>query len=245
MENLNKLDKIFIRSLVFLTTCLIAISSAQSIGHHSNLNFGFNPYLSPVFGYGLGLPYGAYSPLSPMKSSPFIAGSLLNPATPLASKLHTKSILKEFNEFPVHHGLGNFAPTIKEKLALLKQQKHLKTPYTLDYGYGKHYGSAMILNHPYKKSPLDHDHLISAASSKNLIHQAADNHFDHHLAPMVSKKSYSSIIKPLAKAGAIVATAALIKGAKHFPLSNLIHPIYSYSKLNPAGMISSQASAIN
>lgn len=154
------------------------ISQAQSIGYQPNSNLGFNPYLSPVFGYGLGIPYGAYN-YSPIKN-PWFSQSMLGSTTfnnqhnyhgipsigidehgkpSFAGKLHAKSILKKFGQytpFPYYYG------SIKNKYNLMKQQQNYLTPYGLDYGYGKHYGAAMIPNHPYKSTYGEYyDNLIT------------------------------------------------------------------------------------
>lgn len=206
-------------------------SLAQSIGYHPNLNLGFNPYLSPVFGYGLGIPFGAYSSISPAKS-PFLnpaAGSLaLN--HPFTSKLHSKSIFKHI--IPI----SDYSSSLKNKFALLKQQAfYPTTPYSLDYGFGKHYGAAIVPNNPYKGTYTDYYSKTSPALTGDPLAVAHSSPTSQLISSAGSAKTAAySFVKPLIKAGALLTTAALL-GKKTLELG-AYNPLI-FRKLNPTGMI--------
>lgn len=214
--------------LAVSTTRTFAPTHAQSIGHHPNLFLGFNPYLSPVFGYGLGLPNGAYG-YSGLKFH-----TLLDPTNVslngLLGKIHAKTFLKKLATYP--GAMSPYYGSFKNRLQLMKHPEYLYTPYGLDYGYGKHYGSALIPNNPYK-SPYseyyNNDQNIVGATKvvdkhnyqdANLVAQPSD-------AAPDSIKAYS-YIKPMVKIGALLTTAALL-GKKTLESPTI--------RLNPAGMI--------
>lgn len=203
---------------------------AQSIGYHPNSFLGFNPYLSPVFGYGLGLPYGAYSynslnkPILPILKMTH-GGGVNN----WLSKLHAKSILKKLSSSSMYSYNGS----IKNKLTLLKHPQFAYTPYGVDYGLGKHYGSALIPNNPYKSGYEDYynsptlDKKYASKDSLKNSYQHLDNFPQASSGNPESIKIYG-IIKPLIKAGALITTAALL--SKKTVDSPAI-------KLSPSGMI--------
>lgn len=176
---------------------------AQSIGYQSQLNFGFNPYMSPVYGYGLGLPYGAYN-LSPMKN-PWLVHSMFDPfKASLMGKLHAKSFLtklatSKYNFYPY---FGN----LKAKLNILKHPSSLATPYGKTYGYGRHYGAAMLSNNPYKSVYGDYyDHQDQVSPDQ---------------LPVASEPKYKyKLAKPLLKAGALLAATSVL-GSK--PVGNAL-----------------------
>lgn len=224
-------------SLVFVTWSIqiIAIKTviAQSIGYHHNMNLGFNPYMSPVFGYGLGLPYGSYTH-GPMKN-PMLATSIL--AATMAhgqdflSNLNTKSVLKKISPSNISQKLHK--GTIMNKIALMKNPEYLFTPYGFNYGYGKHYGAAMIPNNPYKSAYGDNFYDMQPAASSTMKVNLDQNHgtdTGHHpVDPGLDWKMWKikGFVKPLIKAGALIAAASLLKGkSMEIP-----------SKLNPSGMI--------
>lgn len=218
---------------LFLVISTIPISpfeltSAQSIGYHPNLFLGFNPYSSPVFGYGLGIPNGAYG------YSSIRLPSLIDPTNPspngLLGKIHAKTFLKKLATYP--SALSPYYGSLKNKLQLIKHPEYLYTPYGLDYGYGKHYGSALIPNNPYKSPYNDYynnspnnvgETKIPAKlphQDTNLMEQASE------IAPEVYK-AYS-FVKPMVKIGALLTTAAILgKRSLEYPAI----------RLNPAGMI--------
>lgn len=178
---------------------------AQSIGYQPQLNFGFNPYMSPVYGYGLGLPFGAYN-LSPIKN-PWLAHSMFDPFNPagVMSKIHAKSFLtklatSKYNFYPYY---GN----LKAKLNLLKHPSSLATPYSKTYGYGRHYGAAMLPNNPYKSVYGDYYDQQGEMTSDQLP-----------VASEVKLKTYK-LAKPLMKAGALLTAAALL-GKR--PIDNVV-----------------------
>lgn len=208
-------------------------ASAQSIGYHPQFNFGFNPYFSPVFGYGLGLPFGAYN-ISPTRY-PWLLNSM--PAAPLAdktglmSKIHAKAFLTKLATSqiisPGYYG-------IKDKLNLMKHPENAYTPFGAGYGYGKHYGAAVVPNNPYKSVYSDYYNDGQASISR----PAVASPVKQGQIPIGGKliespqmvatfKPYSHYLKPLVKAGALITTAALL-GKKIFEVP---------TKLNPSGMI--------
>lgn len=216
---------------------------AQSIGYYPSLNLGFNPYLSPVFGYGLGLPYGAQG-IGPTKD-PVMASSLIGPQTykishpsDILGKIHAKIALKKlpFGPYSLYMQPGY----LKSRLGSLK---YPYAPLGLgNYGYGKHYGSAMIPNNPYKSvygefyasesSPL----LAPAPAIPSTIihnHNQASSSSQHGTQilptyqPVPVVKPTHNFMKPLIKTGALLTTAALL-GKK------LLETPF---KLDPAGMI--------
>lgn len=63
---------IFCISIHYLVLINHLIVQAQSIGNFPSLNLGFNPYASPIFGYGLGLKYGANGYWPPWTAPPFL-----------------------------------------------------------------------------------------------------------------------------------------------------------------------------
>lgn len=224
--------------------------NAQSIGYQTNYNpFGFNPYTSPLYGYGLGMPYGSYG-LNALKNPWLLQmgqmgglGGFSSTGWPqsssFASKLHAKSILKKLGYDPY-----NSYPSYASYAAA-------SSPYSYNYGYGKHYGAAQVPNNPYKSAYGDYystsayDGLTPSSSSfkassvplttTTTTSQAA--YYDqsplintlephqHHDGYVMDKHA---IIKPLIKAGAILTTAAIL-GKKKL---ELVPP-----KLNPTGMI--------
>lgn len=201
---------------------------AQSIGYHHNMNLGFNPYLSPVFGYGLGLPYGSYTH-GPMKN-PMLATSILG-----ATLAHGQEFMKNFNSKTI---LKKFSPSISHKLhkgsimnkiALMKNPEYMFTPYGVNYGFGKHYGAAMVPNNPYKSAYGDNFYDMQPAASSDIKVGAHDTDVVHPVDPGLDLKIWKikSIVKPLLKAGAFLAAASLLKK------NNMDIP----AKLNPSGMI--------
>lgn len=201
---------------------------AQSIGYHHNMNLGFNPYLSPVFGYGLGLPYGSYSH-GPMKNpmlATSILGSTLAHGQEFMTNLYSKSILKKISpgiSSKLHKG------SIMNKIALMKNPEYLFTPYGANYGFGKHYGAAMVPNNPYKSAYGDNFYDMQPAASTNSKISPHTTDVVHPVDPGLDMKIWKikSIVKPLLKAGAFFAAASLLKK------NNMDIP----SKLNPSGMI--------
>lgn len=206
----------------------IKIVIAQSIGYHHNMNLGFNPYLSPVFGYGLGLPYGSFTH-GPMKNpmlATSILGSTLAQGQEIMKNLHPKSILKKVSPTisqKLHKG------TILNKIALMKNPEYLFTPYGVNYGFGKHYGAAMVPNNPYKSAYGDNFYDMQPAASTNIQKEPHETNALHPVDPALDLKIWKlkSIIKPLIKAGAFIAAASLLKK------NNMDIP----AKLNPSGMI--------
>lgn len=226
---------------------LVKFSAAQSIGYHPQFNFGFNPYFSPIFGYGLGLPFGAYN-LSPAKN-PLLLGSIAATA-PLSDKygfmgkLHAKAFLKKLatnqlinlSSYPIGGG------SLKDQLNILKHPEFAVSPYGTGYGYGKHYGAAVLPNNPYKSVYVDYyDSKASneiATEHKLVPPSKSDNILDHHSQPTIGPselssftlphhKSYNQYLKPIIKTGAFLTSLALL-GKKIFET-----PI----RLNPSGMI--------
>ena len=221
-------------------------TNAQSIGYHPQFNYGFNPYLSPVFGYGLGLPFGAYS-MAPTRY-PWLMNSIIS--TPYSDKngflsqLHTKAFLKKLATSQVlsanYYGL-------KDKLNLIKNPNYAYTPYGSGYGYGKHYGAAVVTNDPYKGKYGDYFESQAATMSRPLVTSTTGEQVKYGqipiggrpaestlgtIAPIPSVKSYSHYLKPLIKVGALLTTAALLgKKALESPI-----------RLNPSGMILSGTS---
>lgn len=205
---------------------------AQSIGYHPNINMGFNPYLSSIHGYGLGLPYGSYG-YSIIRNPKLAAASLglyqANINTWLG-KLHAKSFLKKSHPYSLYSNYGSF----KNKLALFKHPEYAFTPNSLDYGYGRHYGATMLANNPYKSPYKDYYHAESIMSkpspvytSKQQFHEP-DNYAQASVqAPDTSFVQSHGALKHLVKAGVLLTTAAFL-GKKTFE---------SPLKLNPSGMI--------
>lgn len=184
-----------------LTLCVAHQNLAQSIGYHPQLNFGFNPFMSPVYGYGLGLPYGSQG-LGPIKN-PWLASSMLLPFhnAGVMSKIHAKSFLTKLttNKYNFYPYYGN----LKAKLNLLKHPASIATPYSKTYGYGRHYGAATMPNNPYKSAYGDY------YDYSNQIEQF----------PAESQLKSSKLVKPLVKAGAILTAAALLgkKPVENYP----------------------------
>lgn len=184
-----------------LTIYLAHQTQAQSIGYHPQLNFGFNPFMSPVYGYGLGLPYGSNG-LGPIKN-PWLANSMFFPFhnAGVMSKIHAKSFLTKLatNKYNFYPYYGN----LKAKLNLLKHPSSLATPYGKTYGYGRHYGSATLPSNPYKSVYGDY--------------YDYSNQIEQH--PAESQHKAYKLVKPLVKAGAILTAAALFgkKPVENFP----------------------------
>lgn len=206
---MNPRSKITIGGPPFLIALAIILSLppsrlAQSIGYHPNLNLGFNPYLSQTFGYGLGLPYGAYG-LSPLKS-PWHLGFASGFDGGLISKLHAKTIVKKLS--PSFIG-PSYGIDLKEKLAHKKHSELSMVPNTFDYGYGKHYGSAQLPNNPYKSTYGDFYATNSMGYPHSPVHQeySMSSHYDTFDHP---KMKHYRVIKPMLKVGAILTTAALL-----------------------------------
>lgn len=221
-------------------------ANAQSIGYHPQFNFGFNPYLSPVFGYGLGLPFGAYS-MAPTRY-PWLMNSIPSAHYPdkngFFSQLHTKAFLKKLATSQVlsanYYGL-------KDKLNLMKHPEFAYTPYGTGYGYGKHYGAAVVPNDPYKSKYGDYYETSATTMSKPLVTSLTGEQVKYGqipiggrppesslgaIAPPPIAKSYTHYLKPLIKVGALLTTAALLgKKALESPI-----------QLNPSGMILSGTS---
>lgn len=249
-ENASKLH---ILSRYFISNTLIVIASiygcnhllfaeTQSIGYHHQFNFGFNPYTSPVFGYGLGLPFGTYS-MSPTRY-PWLLNSI--PSTPFAdkhgfiSKIHAKAFLKKLASSQF---LSSSYYGLKDKFNLMKHPEFAFTPYGAGYGYGKHYGSAVVPNNPYKSAYADYydssNVLLSRpVKSATLVESAKPNKLPiggrfpessitGNLPPANLEPSRSHYLKPLIKAGAIITTAALL-GKK---------VLEGPTRLSPSGMI--------
>lgn len=226
----QKLKLLIVLFLAISTTSLslFELTSAQSIGYHPNLFLGFNPYLSPVFGYGLGIPNGAYG------YSSIRLPSLLDPTKPspngLLGKIHAKTFLKKLATYP--SALSPYYGSLKNKLQLMKHPEYLYTPYGLDYGYGKHYGSALVPNNPYK-SPYSEYYNNSPSGVRETKFAAKLPHQDTSLIEQGSEiapevyKAYS-FVKPMVKIGALLTTAAIL-GKKSLE--------YPAIRLNPAGMI--------
>lgn len=203
-----------LNSTLFLLTRLQ--SNAQSIGYQPSLNLGFNPYSSNVFGYGLGLPYGAYG-MSPM-ANPFMSSALLpsHYGGNLVSKLHSKMSFKKLFGYPMYLG----------------------SPYDANYGFGKHYGFAKVLNNPYKSAYGDYyntdtmNEPVASASLNHHLHAPYPvdeplNFADATKTKLAMAKPY--LVKPLIKAGVLLTTAAIL-GKKSLMVPQAM-------KLNPAGMI--------
>lgn len=220
--------------LVFLfheARTFIKPSFAQSIGFHPQLNLGFNPYLSPIYGYGLGVPFGAYN-FSPSRY-PWLLSSISNgPYTDgsgFMGKIHAKAFLKKLavGQYSVYHHQG----TLKDKLNLMKHPEYAFTPYGQGYGYGKHYGAAVGPNNPYKSvyadyydTTTDHGHRPDVKPANDLVTLATSHSPIASGAPVY--KPYIHI-KPLIKLGTLLTTAALL-GKKTFE---------GPMRLNPSGMI--------
>lgn len=224
-----------VRVLSFIVVTLFANQiatpmKAQSIGYHPNLFLGFNPYLSPVFGYGLGLPYGAYSPNSlkqPLISDSVLGSSYGSGIHNWISKIHAKTLLKKYALHQPYQG------SFKNKITLSKHPEYAFTPYGADYGLGKHYGSAVIPNNPYKSAYGDYYNDPAVSKLQASKHGSLDSPYQHSNELAQASTSYgeyvkpNSLIKPLIKVGALITTAALL-GKK------TLDPAI---KLNPAGMI--------
>lgn len=207
-----------------LLICWPHFIMAQSIGYQTNFNpFGFNPYMSPVYGYGLGMPYGSYglnalkNPwLLQMASSPFSSG------TSFGGKFHAKSILKKLGYEPY----GSSYP-------------YYSSPYSYNYGYGKHYGAGQVANNPYKSAYGDYYSTsgstandLSSYKTSAISTAGSSPYYDPNPLTMEPQHEFlldkHAIIKPLIKAGAILTTAAIL-GKKKL---DLVPP-----RLNPSGMI--------
>lgn len=223
---------------MIITNETIGPTFAQSIGHHTNVNLGFNPYLSPVFGYGLGLPFGAYG-ASPTKFHPWLSSSILgltygSGGNPLMSSLHAKTILKKI----APSSMGGYPDhtSFKDKLTALKHPEFSYAgPYGLNYGYGKHYGSVVVPNNPYKSTYGDYYGYGSSNIDNHQVHPPANSNelntfaqpIDNNISPVGHYKLPIHILKPLIKAGAFLTTMAILnKKTLGVP-----------SKLNPSGMI--------
>lgn len=251
--NARKLEvAIFLLALFSLNKTKV---STQSIGDHPTLNLGFNPYMSPIYGYGLGLGYGLTSlPPSILLSGRPLANSLLKTGN-IVKKIHEKKLLKQL--------------ALPEKLMLLKHPENTFTPYGMAYGFGNHYGSATVPNNPYKSTYSDYysgsqpliesnqpDLLASASSPIQTITNLNDHSSTSTLLPRPfnqapleqqaspyidslanSKVSWLSkklmLLKPLVKISALLTAAALVAAKKSFDMTG---------PLNPAGMIISDPS---
>ena len=133
--------------------------------------------------------------------------------------MHAKSLLKKITSSQLNpHGT-----TFNNKLTLLKHPEYSLTPYGLDYGHGKHYGSAMVPNNPYKSAYGDYYTNQPIASNSHGL-TPHNNLVDATGGDVVKPLG---IMKPLIKAGALLTAAALL-GKK---------TISSPIKLNPSGMI--------
>lgn len=222
--------------MVNLLATIYMNASAQSIGYHPQFNFGFNPYLSPVFGYGLGLPFGAYnfSPtrypglLNPMPSAPYAD------KTGLISKIHAKAFLAKLATSQV---LSPGFYGLKDKLNLMKHPEYAYTPFGAAYGYGKHYGAALVPNIPYKSAHSDYLDNGQASIARPIVASPIKpdtipigGKLPESSNVIVNVKPYHHYLKPLMKAGALITTAALL-GKKIFEIP---------TKLNPSGMIISE-----
>lgn len=244
---LSRKGYVFLNALSVITLyfCLNHVSPArtQSIGYHPQFNFGFNPYTSPLFGYGLGLPFGSYG------QSPTRNPWLMNTISPapyadkhgFISKVHAKAFLKKLAS---SQALSSGYYGLKDKLNLMKHPEYAYTPYGAGYGYGKHYGAAVVPNNPYKSTYGDFYEtadvsgvskpLAAAATSTSSVKHGVlpiggrlpESSFSSKL-PAVDVKAQASYLKPLIKVGALITTAALL-GKKA-----LENPI----RLNPSGMI--------
>lgn len=235
----KKLAGVIVRVLVACALHNAALIASQSVGYHPNTNIGFNPYNSAVYGYGLGVPYGAYEGISPLRG-PWHMGLGTELKTPLAGKLHAKAIMKHMPNMY----LGP-AANLKNKFAVLKNPQFAYNPYAVDYGYGKHYGAAAVPNNPYKSTFADYyttgtgdnhgDHLVSAGSSESV---AIDNNiapvYDQDALALQHHMKMRHKFKSLLKVGAVLTTAALLGKAK----GELMPPMH----LNPSGMILSGSS---
>jgi hypothetical protein len=202
--------------------------AAQSIGYHPQFNFGFNPYSSPVFGYGLGMPFGAYN-ISPTRY-PWLLNSVPTPPfadnTGLISKIHAKAFLTKLATSqilsPGYYG-------IKDKLNLMKHPENAYTPFGAGYGYGKHYGAALVPNNPYKGTFSGQASIGAPTAGIPVKHGSIPigGKLSESSNVVISVKPYSHYLKPLMKAGALITTAAIL-GKKIFEVP---------TKLNPSGMI--------
>lgn len=208
------------------TSPILSMGDAQSIGYHPNLFLGFNPYLSPVFGYGLGLPNGAYG-YNGLRL-PLMTGSTYNSPKGLLSKMHAKTFMKKFATYPT--ALSPYYGSLKNKLQLMKHPEYMFTPYAADYGFGKHFGSAMVPNNPYKSAYADYYNNDYSDGSKLKVPNQSSSYQDTGLLaqPSMAEIHKASLIKPLIKIGALLTTAAIL-GKK-----TLESPAI---RLNPAGMI--------
>ena len=218
--------------ILFQTTCINQSTMtvyAQSIGYQPQFNLGFNPYYSPVFGYGLGLPYGAYK-VNPFKH-PWLLNSIgvatpFSPGNALMGKVHAKAL---FNQLT----FGKFYGSVKDKLNVLKHPQYAFSPYGTAYGYGKHYGAAVVPNNPYKGTYSDYyenspSSSLSTSASSPVKHSVPLGYEESHLQHHVPAAKLQHKFKPLLKAGALLTTAALL-GKKVLGESSM--------KLNPSGMI--------
>lgn len=225
---------------------------AQSIGFHPQFNFGFNPYTSPVFGYGLGLPFGAYN-MSPAKN-PLLTMNYNSPSSLLPyvdaksgfmSKLHAKAFLKKLASTQI---LSSGYLGMKDKLNLIKHPEYAFTPYGTGYGYGGHYGAAVVPNNPYKSTYGDYydspqSSLIRPTTTTLIGDKTKPNQIPiggrlpessaivDHNPPVggIVMKPHSLYLKPLIKAGALLTAVLLGKKALESPF-----------RLDPSGMILSE-----
>lgn len=206
-------------SILIIQTIEPAVS--QSVGYHPNFNLGFNPYLSETFGYGLGLPFGAYG--MSYTSYPWLSIHGFSHGGSLVSKLHAKQIAKKLGST-----LYSAPVDSKGSLALKKHPEYSMIPSSFDYGYGKHYGSAQVPNNPYKSAYGD---FYVGHSTFPMIHeQSPYDGAEYHI--MTKPYKY---IKPILKAGALIGTAALIN-KKFLSLPE---------QLDPAGMIMGAKQILN
>lgn len=229
----------FYSSLHYLQTPM-----AQSIGYQPQFNLGFNPYTSPIFGYGLGLPYGAYN-TSPTRFSWLTYNTPIAPYTDkhgFISKIHARAFLKKLASSQV---LSSRYYGLKDRFHLLMNPQYAFTPYGAGYGYGKHYGSAVIPNNPYKSTYGDYYDNSDLSISKQGELAAAAGSLKHKQLPIGGRLPEGSIelntptlntghhkeyLKPIIKTGALLTTAALLgKKILESPL-----------RLNPSGMILSE-----
>lgn len=213
----NRHKILFVLALTFFNQVL-----GQSIGYQPNLNYGFNPYMSPVHGYGLGLPYGSnglYGLKHPWLTYQSLWGS---PFASLASKIHSKNILKKYGSY----SYGGYNPYYGQSGGKYTSSYG---PYSYNYGYGAHYGSAQVPNNPYKGTYGDY---YTSSNSYKTTAALTDPQPYYESGPIGSVPDYQvdkhALIKPLIKAGALLTTAAII-GKKKF---DMIPP-----RLDPSGMI--------
>lgn len=217
------------QQLLLITTLsyITRVIASQSIGYQPNFNYGFNPFFSPVHGYGLGLPYGAYG-YSGAKHPWLAYHSLWGSPTmgSLASKIHTKSLMKKLGA----HG-GNYP------YSSIFGAKYSGTlgPHSYNYGYGSHYGAARVPNNPYKSAYGDY-YTSPSTHSTAVVTPDTNSYYDSSYvgSPMEYPMDKHAFIKPLLKAGALITTAALL-GKKKLEMVP--------SRLNPSGMILSGVDA--